>query len=397
MKRGFGVWMVSACGALSACGEDGDGVTFTEEGAPSALEPGGAAELLEFECRENAAKSSSAPETSSARSFRDSERTIGVAVSAARLAEPAYAQTIASQFNQVTPENEMKWETIEPSPGVFDFAPADAIVEFARDNGMQVRGHTLVWHSQLPGWVDELSGADAIRAAMTRHIQTVVGHFRDAYPGIVVAWDVVNEAIDAPGGMAGHRDTVFYRELGAGFIAEAFQIARDADPQALLFYNDFGIEGMFGGKATATFEMVSGLVASGVPIDGIGFQMHTVPDDRGPGFVEFQGNVERYAELGLAIDITEMDVTLCGIGNSEFALEAQRFRYNRLVSACFASSACRAISLWGVGDANSWLNDTGCGAAAVGILPMPLAFDDAYARKPAWWGIYDALTGCSYR
>jgi endo-1,4-beta-xylanase len=342
--------------------------------------------------------------------LRDSGRLVGVALAAARLADPVYAETAGEQFNQLTPENEMKWETIEPVQGQFDFGPADTLVEFAQSHGMQVRGHTLVWHSQLPAWVNTLTGDD-LRAAMTNHIQTVVGHFRDRYPGVVTAWDVVNEAMNPmnvpPGAGAmgaggapaavptNYRDSVFYRELGEDFIPEAFRLAHDADPDALLYYNDFGAEGSMGAKSTAVYTLVTGMLDAGVPIHGVGFQMHTSSDDRGPGFVDFQNNVARYAALGLQIDVTEMDISLCALGDNTFSREAQRFRYNHLASACAQSPQCRSVSVWGLGDANSWLNDTGCGANA-GNLPAPLLFDDAYARKPAWWGFYDGLTGCTY-
>jgi endo-1,4-beta-xylanase len=375
----------------------------SEEEAPPPAEGEAPPQLLEYACREDPARTSRAASSAAeAPFFRDGERRVGVAVSADRLQDPGYAQAVAAQFNQLTAENEMKWESIEPEPGVFDFSRADAIVAFARDNGMQVRGHTLVWHSQLPPWVEALTGADAVREAMTRHIQTVVAHYRDTFPGSVVAWDVVNEALNVMqgpmGGMVIYRDSVFFRELGEGFIAEAFQIARATDPDALLFYNDFGVEGTLGAKSVGTYDMVSALVAAGVPIDGMGFQMHTGPLDQGPNADDFAANVARYAALGLQVEVTEMDVTLCAIGDGVLGFELQRYRYNRLLSACFASPACRSVSLWGLADPNSWLNDTGCtqGMLVLDTEPAPLAFDEAYQRKPAWWGAYDALDGCTY-
>lgn len=387
-------------GALLACSSDDDTSTTA-----NALTPEEPTELLTYTCAEDETQSSTPPGSGPTlpRTLEATGRAVGVAVSAARLEDPAYAQAVAAQFNQLTPENEMKWEAIEPEPGVFDFSGADAIVAFARDNGMQVRGHTLVWHSQLAPWVEALTGADAVREAMTRHIQTVVAHFRDTFPGTVVAWDVVNEALNVMQGPMGgtviYRDSVFYRELGEGFIAEAFQIAHDTDPDALLFYNDFGVEGTLGAKSIGTFDMVNALVTAGVPIEGMGFQMHTGPTDQGPNAADFAANVARYAGLGLQVEVTEMDVSLCSVGPNVLGLELQRLRYNQLVSACVGSPACRSISLWGVGDANSWLNDTGCtqGMLVLDTLPAPLAFNDTYARKPAWWGIYDALAGCTYR
>jgi endo-1,4-beta-xylanase len=203
----------------------------------------------------------------------------------------------------------------------------------------------------------------------------------------------------AMGGVVIYRDSVFYRELGEGFIAEAFQIARAADPDALLFYNDFGVEGTLGAKSTGTYDMLSALIAAGVPIDGMGFQMHTGPLDQGPNADDFAANVARYEALGLQVDVTEMDVSLCAVGGNVLGLELQRYRFNRIVGACFASPACRSVSLWGLADPNSWLNDTGCtqGMLVLDTEPAPLAFDAAYQRKPAWWGVYDALNGCIYQ
>lgn len=407
MKHGVWIWSATlALGAspLFACGSDAD--EQRPEPQPQALEPETeeSGQLLSYTCQQDETKRSTplASVDGAPPVLRDTERRIGVAVSANGLANPAYADTVAAHFNQVTAENEMKWDAIEPQPGVFDFSRADAIVSFARDNDMQVRGHALVWHSQLPAWMEALTGADAVREAMTRHIQTVVTHFRDTFPGTVVAWDVVNEAMNVMqggmGGMAVYRDSVFYRELGEGFIAEAFQIARAADPDVALFYNDFGVEGTNGAKSTGTFEMVSALVNAGVPIDGMGFQMHTGPLDQGPNAADFAANVARYAGLGLEVEVTEMDVTLCSIGTNVLGLELQRFRYNQILSACLDSPACRSVSLWGVADGNSWLNMNGCtqGMLMLDTLPSPLAFDDSHARKPAWWGIYDALSGCTY-
>ncbi len=407
------LWVMGLAASMSGglgCGDEdrapaGSESSGAQTGVES-LQPEEPAQLISYECRQDPARKSTPPGAvaSEAQSFRETGRTVGAAVAAWRLAEDEqYGPTIAAQFNQLTAENEMKWESIEPEPGVFDFTAADALVTFAQQNGMKVRGHTLVWHSQLPTWVDELTGADAVRAALTNHIQTVVAHYRDNFPGVVVAWDVVNEALNVQqgpmGGTAIFRDSVFYRELGEGFIAEAFQIASATDPDALLFYNDFGVEGVNGAKSTGTFDMVSGLVAAGVPIHGMGFQMHTGPLDQGPGAADFAANIARYAGLGLQVEITEMDVSLCAIGGNVLGQELQRYRYNRILTACLESPACRSVTLWGVGDANSWLNDNGCtqGMITLETQPAPLAFGDTYARKPAWWGIYDALTGCEYQ
>ena len=407
-KRSLGIGWVGlalSASALAACASDDDIVIAQPQTQVDALKPVEPTQLLAYNCRQDTAKKSTPPGVAGnlPKTFRQADRIMGVAVNATGLEDPAYAKTVAAQFKQLTPENEMKWDATEPEPGVFDFSRADAIVAFARDNGLQVRGHTLVWFSQLPQWMQDLTGADAVREAMTRHIQTVVAHFRDTFPGTVVVYDVVNEAMNVMngpmGGMPIYRDSVFYRELGEGFIAEAFQIAHATDPAALLFYNDFGVEGVNGAKSTGMYNMVSGLVAAGVPINGVGFQMHTGPTDQGPGAADFQANIARYADLGLQVDVTEMDVSLCSIGSNVLGLELQRYRYNRIVSSCFDSPACRSVSVWGLSDPNSWLNSNGCtqGMITLDTKPAPLAFDDGFARKPAWWGIYDGLTGCGYQ
>jgi len=326
--------------------------------------------------------------------LRETGHLVGVALAAHRLRTPEYASVAATQFNYVTPENEMKWNVIERMPGVFDFRDADTIVEFARNNHMKVKGHTLVWHSQLPAWVEELQGPEAVREAMERHIRETMAHFMEKYPGMVVAWDVVNEAInDTQGNVASFRDSVFYRELGEGFIAEAFTQARSIDPNAVLLYNDYGIEGL-GAKSNATYEMVRRLVENGVPIDGVGFQMHTIGHDFGPPRAEFEQNLRRYIDLGLRVNISEMDVTLCfGYGNAEQARVAQRERVRQMVGTCVQFPACESVTFWGVADRDSWLNmrrpcdDTN-------FQPWPLLFDDNYHPKPAWYGAYDAFTGC---
>jgi endo-1,4-beta-xylanase len=326
-------------------------------------------------------------------SLRDAEVQIGLAVAEWGLDEPGYAEVAAAEFNAVTAENEMKWSRTEPAPGEFDFAAADRIVEFAEENDMAVRGHTLVWHSQLPGWVEELTDEDDVRAAMTRHIEEVVAHFREAYPGRVAAWDVVNEALDADGG---YRNSVFFRALGDGFIAEAFELAHRADPDAKLYYNDFGIEGL-GSKSDATVDLVEKLVDSGVPIHGVGFQMHTQATDSSPTLADFRANLARYARLGIEVNISEMDVSVCRVaGSAAQRHRVQQVRYNQLAMACLTSGVCNSITIWGLADGSSWLNwQSPCDDPE--LTPSPLLFDDDYQRKPAWAGLMDALVGCSYR
>src|SRR5512145_1239244 len=165
-----------------------------------------------------------------------SGRLVGTAVQSSLLGQTQYSDTYGRHFNYVTAEYEMKWDPIQKQRGVFDFSGADAIVNHASARGIAVKGHALVWHGATPAWVNSLS-ADELRAEMANHIRTVVRHFK----GKLIAWDVVNEAVDEGG--TGLRSTTFLSKLGPGYIAEAFQIAYEADPGVHLIYNDYGGEG----------------------------------------------------------------------------------------------------------------------------------------------------------
>src|SRR5262245_9305330 len=244
-------------------------------------------------------------------------RRIGTALMSNRLSNPAIRTLVAREFDSLTPENEMKWESIEPSPGRFSFEAGDKLIAFAAENGIRMRGHTLVWHSQLAFWVKGLK-ADALRAAMTRHIQNVVGHWK----GKIAQWDVVNEAIaDGPTGEL--RPDSPFAVLGPNFIDEAFRLAHAADPDAQLMYNDYEIEGD-DAKSNAAFNLCKRLQEAGVRIHGVGFQMHVDPR-HWPTAETIQKNMERYAALGLAIEFTELDVPVGSFeGTMEQKLNRQR-------------------------------------------------------------------------
>src|SRR5437764_3684454 len=167
---------------------------------------------------------------------RASGKLVGAAVKSSLLSDARYAGVLGRHFNYLTAEFEMKWDAIERARGSEDFRAGDAIVGFGEANGMQIKGHALIWHGSMPAWLPALPAAE-FRAAFEAHIRSVGEHFR----GRVVAWDVVNEAIADDS--SGLRDTVFRQKLGDQYIADAFRLARQADPQALLFYNDYGGEG----------------------------------------------------------------------------------------------------------------------------------------------------------
>ena len=312
-------------------------------------------------------------------------RRIGTALMSDRLANAQVSALVAREFDSLTPENEMKWEAIEPQPGAFRFDAGDRLVAFAAQNGMRMRGHTLVWHSQLAYWVKGLK-ADALRAAMARHIQDVVGHWK----GKIAQWDVVNEAI-ADGDSGQLRPDSPFAPLGPTFIDEAFRLAHAADPQAELIYNDYEIEGGDTPKGVAAYALCKRLKEAGVPITGVGFQMHVDPR-RWPTADQLRTNMERYAALGLTIEITEMDVPVGALpGDINAKLQKQREITHDIVAACVAVDKCKGITLWGVSDRDSWLNSAEWGQLRGRGPHYPLAFNGDLQPKPMVAGIIDAL------
>jgi endo-1,4-beta-xylanase len=290
-------------------------------------------------------------------------RYFGTAVAANHLGEAAYASTLNTEFNSVTAENEMKWDAVEPTRNSFNFSAADQIVNHAVSRNMTVRGHTLVWHSQLPSWVGSLGAAD-LRSAMNNHINRVMGQ----YKGKIHSWDVVNEAFQ-DGSSGARRSSPFQDKLGNGFIEEAFRTARAADPAAKLCYNDYNTDGV-NAKSNAVYAMVKDFKARGVPIDCVGFQSHFNSQSPVPG--DYQANLQRFADLGVDVQITELDIEGSGT--------AQATSYGNVVKACLAVTRCTGITVWGVTDKYSW--------RASGT---PLLFDSNYNKKPAYDAVVSAF------
>ena len=313
------------------------------------------------------------------------QRKVGTALMSHHLTDPALAPLVAAQFDSLTPENEMKWETVEPQPGVFAFQAGDRLVAFAQAHAMRMRGHTLVWHSQLAPWVKGLSG-DALRAAMTRHIQNVVGHWK----GQVAQWDVVNEAFaDGPGGSL-RKDSPF-TALGPTFIDDAFRLAHEADPAARLFYNDYEIEWDGTAKSDAAYRLCKRMKEAGVPIHGIGLQTHIDPRN-GVHVERIRRNIERFAALGLAVELTEVDVPVGAIpGTIEEKLRRQQAITHDVVAACVAVAGCTGITFWGVSDRDSWLNSPQWGSLRGPGPHFPLPFNRDYQPKPMVLGILAAF------
>jgi endo-1,4-beta-xylanase len=305
-------------------------------------------------------------------------RLVGAAVFSSRLGSDAtYAGAAGRHFNYVTAEWEMKWDPVQRVQGRFDFTGGDAIVAFAESRGMRVKGHALVWHGATPTWVDSLSPPE-LRIAFEDHIRTVAGHYR----GRVHAWDVVNEAIDDS--RAGLRSTVFSRGLGADYVAEAFRLARKADPEAQLIYNDYGGEGL-NRKSNDIYDLMKGLRERGL-VDGVGLQMH-VSAAAFPAVAEIQANIRRLADLGLQVNISEMDVRTRDVAGDAAAKRQRQLQvYRDVVASCVAVPRCEAVTFWGFTDAHSWID------AAFGP-DDPLLFDEEYRAKPAFFGVEDAFLG----
>ncbi|MEQ1729830.1 MAG: endo-1,4-beta-xylanase [Vicinamibacterales bacterium] len=297
---------------------------------------------------------------------------VGAAVKSNLLADGEYSRVLRQEFNYLTAEYELKWDVIEPRMGRTDYSRGDAIVSFGDAQRLRMKGHALIWHESTPSWVEDLP-TDAFRAALMAHIRTTVGRYR----GRLAAWDVVNEAVSDGGGL---RDSVYQRKLGNGYIAEAFREARTADPSALLFYNDYGAEGL-NGKSNRVYELVRDLKAAGVPIDGVGLQMHVGTTSR-PSVADIAANMRRLAALGVVVTISEMDVVLNGPGSQDERLAAQREVYRDIVGVCVREPRCDGVTFWGFTDGHTWLPGQ-----------EPLLFDAQYGRKPAYSGVLDALLG----
>jgi len=289
-------------------------------------------------------------------------RYFGAAVAAYKLSDTTYAGILDREFNMITPENEMKWDATEPSQNSFNYSSADQIVNHATAHGQRMRGHALAWHSQQPGWAQSLSGS-ALRSAMVNHITQVASH----YAGKIYAWDVVNEAF-ADGTSGARRDSNLQR-TGNDWIEVAFRTARAADPSAKLCYNDYNTDGA-NAKSNAVYAMVQDFKARGVPIDCVGFQSHL--NSASPLPSDYQANLQRFANLGVDVQITELDIA--GSGTT------QANTYASVVRSCLAVSRCTGITVWGIRDSDSWrASDT------------PLLFDANGNKKAAYTSTLDAL------
>ncbi|MFE7364979.1 endo-1,4-beta-xylanase [[Kitasatospora] papulosa] len=293
---------------------------------------------------------------------KQSGRYFGTAIASGKLGDSAYTTIAGREFNMVTAENEMKIDATEPQRGQFNFSSADRVYNWAVQNGKQVRGHTLAWHSQQPGWMQNLSGS-ALRQAMTDHINGVMAH----YKGKIVQWDVVNEAF-ADGSSGARRDSNLQRS-GNDWIEVAFRAARAADPAAKLCYNDYNVENWTWAKTQAMYSMVRDFKQRGVPIDCVGFQAHF--NSGSPYNSNFRTTLQNFAALGVDVAVTELDIQ-----------GASASTYANVTNDCLAVPRCLGITVWGVRDTDSWRSQD-----------TPLLFNGDGSKKAAYTTVLAALNG----
>jgi endo-1,4-beta-xylanase len=313
---------------------------------------------------------------------------IGAAVNPSNLAEDA--DILATHFNSLTAENHMKPEEVQPEKGNFTFETADSFVQFAKENNQEMRGHTLVWHNQTPKWMfEDEKGKPLTRevalSQLKEHITAVLTHFKDPF----YSWDVVNEAI-ADSGEDQLRDSPWLQVIGEDYLDKAFEYAREVDSSVSLYYNDYNESQPE--KREKIYSLVKGLKERGAPIDGVGMQAHWGLED--PTLDEIRQAIERYASLGLKVQITEMDVSVFAFGDKRTDLleptsemmEKQAERYGQFFKIFREyHKEIEAVTLWGVSDRYTWLSDF----PVAGRKNWPLLFDANNQPKEAFYRITD--------
>lgn len=329
---------------------------------------------------------------------------IGAAINASQIIgqDAAGDAIITAQFSSISPENALKWESIHPEPGKYDFTLADQYVAFGQKHHMWIVGHNLVWHSQVPAWVfhddkGNLLTRDALLARMREHIHTVVGR----YKGRIQSWDVVNEALNEDGTL---RQSLWYRIIGPDYIAKAFQYAHEADPQAQLTYNDYNLENE--AKRNGAVALVKKLKAGGVPIDCVGIQDHD--SLTWPTTVQEDAAISAFAQLGVKVAISELDIDVLPSATQQQTADVSvniaqnpklnpwpkglpasiqqelAKRYADLFSVFLKHRAqISRVTFWGVTDGDSWKNDW----PIKGRTDYPLLFDRAGHPKPAFYAV----------
>jgi endo-1,4-beta-xylanase len=300
---------------------------------------------------------------------------VGVAINPSWFSNPTYSNIVASEFSSITAENQMKPEALQPQEGNFQFGTANQIINFAQQNNQNVYGHTLAWHSQSPGWMTSQSGQQLLNSLRT-HVTTVVQQLP-----AVQQWDVVNEILEDNGQF--RNSHLMNTGLGQGFVADLFQTAAAAGgPNKSYCMNDFNTHSI-NAKSNAYFDLAQQLLSQGVPINCIGFQTHLF---LGENISSMQANMERFAELGLEIWITELDIRI-QLPASQQELQQQADMYAQVYQFCLNVSACRGVTAWNLHDGASWIPGTFPGEGAAHL------YDDNLQPKPAYFAALETLGG----
>ena len=280
---------------------------------------------------------------------------------------PIYGDIAAAEFDILTPESSFKWFYLRPDENTFDFTDVDAQVAFAEANGMRLHGHPLTWYLLNPAWLDAVP-PERLPEVLENHVRTVVSR----YAGRFDVWDVVNEGLNDDG--SGLRDDVWTRGFGGtGYMDIAFRTAREADPGATLIYNDYDI-GWLTPKSARALALVDELKGRGVPVDGIGMQMHLDHT-----FIHFEGiseAMQRFADRDLDVYVTELDVAVLAVGDYDVQADV----YEEVIRRCLMQPRCEAVQIWGVDDFYSWQP-----------YFRPLPFDADFRVKPAYFGMQRGL------
>lgn len=294
-----------------------------------------------------------------------------------------YARRFAQECGILVPDWQLKWRTVHPTPKSFDFTAADWLAEFARAHQMLFRGHTLVWHEDLPPWFQEQVNSQNAKQILLKHITTLVKH----YAGKIHSWDVVNEAI-LPDDRQVHglRNTPWLKLLGPDYIEIAFRAAAEADPQALLVYNDHRLDYDRRDderRRTAVLRLLERLKSRGVPIHALGMQAHLYAEETRFNSKKLRNFLQEIAGLGLKITITEMDVTdqklPRDVGVRDRIIAGM---YEDYLSVVLDEPATIAVLTWGLSDRYSWLTKYKPREDRASVRPLPL--DAEYRRKLAW-------------
>lgn len=309
----------------------------------------------------------------------------GIAVGVAVAVNPLknnkeYANLVTQEFGTITPENAFKMCELLPEPNKYNFSNTDYIIDFAQKHNLLVHGHTLIWNQQMPDWLlkQKMSEKDALQF-LRSYIHQVVSR----YKGRVHAWDVVNEVIMDYDGKY-KTDSFWYEKLSEKYIEEAFRAAHDADPDTLLFYNDWGIEDL-NEKSDFMYKMLRQLLDKGTPIHAVGFQMHIGPDFT-PSISSMLENIKRISDLGLKVWITEMDVrktdSKCNL--EDFRVIQPKI-YKEIIEAVINQGIVDSITFWGLDDSHSWVT------YSLDVKDEPLLFDKNLKPKQAYFAVREAL------